>query len=135
MTPSLWTSYYVQFMLTTNSHELQEWIKNNGTDMNPVADQLEKIIPEDNSYAKSTLGDWLEVSSKEQKVLGVLWFFAYDDLVFDISDVAQLANKLEPTKRNAVSLAAKLYDPLGFVSPITVQLKILFQSLCKAGVE
>ena len=34
-----------------------------------------------------------------------------------------------------MSLAAKFYDPLGFVSPITVQLKILFQSLCKAGIE
>ena len=68
----------------TNSHGLHERIKNNETDMNPVVDQLEKIIPEDSSYAKSTLGDRLEASSKEQKVLGVL---------FDISDVAQLANK------------------------------------------
>ena len=67
----------------TNSHGLHERIKNNGTDMNPV----------DSSYAKSTLGDRLEASSKEQKVLGVLWNFASDDLVFDISDVAQLANK------------------------------------------
>ena len=72
---------------------LHERIKNNGTDMNPVVDQLEKIIPEDSSYPKSTLGDRLEASSKEQKVLGVLWNFASDDLVFDISDVAQLANK------------------------------------------
>ena len=121
-------------MFVTNSHELQECIKNSGTDMNPVADQLEKIIPEDNSYAKSTLGDRLEVSSKEQKVLRVLWNFAYDDLVFSISDVAQLANKLAPTKRTAVSLVAKFYDPLRFLYPITVQLKILFQSLCKAGI-
>ena len=52
--------------------------------MNPVADQLKKIIPEDNSYAKSTLGDRLEVSSKDQKLLGVFWNFAYDDLVFAI---------------------------------------------------
>ena len=65
----------------------------------------------------------------------MLWNFTSDDLVFGISDVAQLANKLELTKRNAVSLAPKFYDPLRFVSPITVQLKILFQSLCKAGVE
>ena len=49
----------------------------------------------------------------------MLWNFASDDLVFDISDVAQLANKLEATKRNAVSLAAKFYDLLVFVSPIT----------------
>ena len=84
------------------------------------------------TYAKSILGDRLEVSSREQKFLGVLWNFASDDLVFD---VPQLANKLEPTKRNAVSLAAKFYDPLGFVSPITVQLKILFQILCEAGIE
>ena len=60
--------------------QLKEQIKNYLTDMNPVTDQFEKIIPEDNSYAKSTLGDMLEVSSKDQKLLGVLWNFAYDDL-------------------------------------------------------
>ena len=74
---------------------LKEEIKNHLTDMNPVADQLKKIIPEDNSYAKSTLGDRLEVSSKDQKLLGVFWNFAYDDLVFAIKTQLNL-----PTGQN-----------------------------------
>ena len=32
-------------------------------------------------------------------------------------------------------LVAKIYDPLGFVSPVTGKLKIFFQSLCKSGVS
>ena len=33
----------------------------------------------------------------------------------------------EPTKRNAVSLATRFFDPLGIISPITVRFKLLFQ--------
>ena len=45
----------------------------------PVAKKSEKIILDDNKYAKSTLGDRLEVSGKKQNVLRVLWNFASDD--------------------------------------------------------
>jgi len=34
-------------------------------------------------------------------------------------------------KRKVISTASKMYDPLGMISPITVQFKILFQELCK----
>ena len=39
---------------------------------------------------------------------------------------------MRPTKRNAVSLATWFYDPLGFLSPITVRSTLLFQQLCEA---
>ena len=34
-------------------------------------------------------------------------------------------------KRNLVSLIGKFYDPLGFLTPITIKFKILFQKLCQ----
>ena len=38
----------------------------------------------------------------------------------------------QPTKRNAVSLATRFFDPLGVISPISVQFKLLFQQICEA---
>ena len=34
-------------------------------------------------------------------------------------------------KRNVITTASKIYDPLGMISPVTVQFKILFQELRK----
>ena len=45
-----------------------------------------------------------------------------------------MAKSCKPTKRNVVRLSAKFYDPLGYISPITVQLKHLFQELCESEV-
>jgi hypothetical protein len=45
-----------------------------------------------------------------------------------------LAKEVHPTKRNVVSVAAGIYDPLGIISPTTVQLKMFAQKLCKAKI-
>ena len=39
------------------------------------------------------------------------------------------------TKRIVFSITAKFYDPLGLISPVILQLKLLFQELCKSNVE
>ena len=39
--------------------------------------------------------------------------------------------ELEPTKRSIVGVATRFYDPLGFMSPITIRFKMLFQELCQ----
>ena len=38
--------------------------------------------------------------------------------------------KLKFTKQNILRVSAKFYDPLGIISPITLQAKLLFKSLC-----
>ena len=58
-----------------------------------------------------------------------------DQLVFDIADVAQLAITLEPTERNVVSTIGRFYDPLGFLAPLIINFKILFQKLCEGKVD
>ena len=39
-------------------------------------------------------------------------------------------NNIIPTKRNILSLIAKLYDPIGLIQPIIIKLKLLFQEVC-----
>ena len=38
---------------------------------------------------------------------------------------------LEPKKRDVVSLASRIYDPIGILSPVTIQFKVLFQRICE----
>ena len=52
-----------------------------------------------------------------------------------LDKLAILISTIEPTKRHIISVTAKFYDPLGFVSPVIVQFKILFQELCSSKVD
>jgi len=43
----------------------------------------------------------------------------------------QFANELPLNKRSVLKVVAKLYDPLGFISPLFITVKDLFQDSCK----
>ncbi|XP_022807946.1 uncharacterized protein LOC111344944 [Stylophora pistillata] len=94
----------------------------------------DSVIEEDKTYAKSMLGTTVDTSGAELKVLGVRWDFVSDQFVLDLREIATLARNIEPTKRNVVSVTAKFYDPIGFLSPIITEFKIFFQELCKAKI-
>ena len=83
------------------------------------------------NYAEATLGASQQTKVEEHKVLGVPWNPESDRLIFDVSALAKLAFDLRPTKRNVVSVVGKFYDPLGFLSPVIIKFKILFQRLCQ----
>jgi hypothetical protein len=42
-----------------------------------------------------------------------------------------LVDSQEPTKRRVTSIVGKFYDPLGYLSPVVIKFKILFQELCE----
>ena len=85
---------------------------------------------EDMTYSRSVVGSAVEDVSG-QRILGTPWNYHNDNLVFDFTNTAALAKTVEPTERNVISTASKMYDPLGMISRITVQFKILFQERCK----
>lgn len=88
---------------------------------------------EDQSYAKTSLGVSNDLEST--KVLGGLWDVVQDNLVFDIGQVADTMEPLEPTKRNLASVIAKFFDPLGVVCPVIIPFKMLYQQLRIAKVS
>ena len=63
--------------------------------------------------------------------MGVGWDTKDDELFFEISEITSYARQLPKTKRSVLKTAAKFFDPLGFLCPVTVRLKMLFQMLCK----
>ena len=93
-------------------------------------ENLMKVGEEDDSYTKTKLGDGKPIiNQREQKRLGLHWNNETDCFLFDLKSLAKNARKCEPTKRNIVSVVSSIYDPIGFLSPITIQLKILLQEL------
>ena len=69
-------------------------------------------------FKKCVLGSAIEDVSG-QRILGTLWNYYNNNLVFDFTNTASLAKRVEPTKRNVISTISKMYDPLGMIAPIT----------------
>ena len=98
-----------------------------------VTGHVELIVYEEQSYTKTSLRDAQESGKSEQKILGLQWNFVEDNLVFELGKVARLASECRPTKSNIAAVAAKFYEPIGFITP--VQFKLLFQDLCSSGAD
>ena len=64
------------------------------------------------------------------KTLGVKWFAAQDCFGFD---GLTLPPGLVVTKRVVLSFIARLFDPLGLISPFVATIKILFQDIWRIG--
>ena len=92
------------------------------------------ITEEDKSYAKATNGPPIAAGSTSKnaivKVLGSIWNTDTDQFTFDLVDLSQHASLLPTTKRSLLKISAKIFDPLGLLSPFTIQWKVLFQELC-----
>jgi hypothetical protein len=84
----------------------------------------------DETYADTMLGKPHSSEAPTVKVLGVIWSPQEDRLYFRVADIAEAAATTEPTKRNVISIVGKFYDPLGFVAPVIIRFKKLFQKLC-----
>ena len=64
-------------------------------------------------------------------MLGLSWNIENNMIHFLFEHISQKKERLEPTKRNLLSLLSSLFDPLGLISRVVVSMKILFQDVCK----
>ena len=67
------------------------------------------------------------------KILGMQWQSDHDCFSFDGMNVFQL--EVVSTKRNVLSIIARCFDPLGFISPFIMLAKILFQEVWRIGLK
>ena len=77
---------------------------------------------EGQTYAKNQLG----VKQGETKLLGVPWNKEEDTIQVIFPAPITIA-----TKREFLGKKAKIYDPLGLTSPITLEGKILYREVCE----
>ena len=68
------------------------------------------------------------------KALGVSWDLISDCFRF-IAPTESVSSHDPMTKRSLLSLASRMFDPMGLISPFTVRAKILFQELWRRGLE
>ena len=63
----------------------------------------------------------------ENKILGLKWDKFEDSFAFDFTEIREKFDVLL-TKCHVVKAIASVYDPLGLLNPVVVQMKIFFQS-------
>ncbi|GIY56295.1 reverse transcriptase [Caerostris darwini] len=98
--------------LHTNSKQLHDlWIQNG--------------LCEENSFEKDN----------KLKVLGLVWNLEEDMLRVDVTSLLESFKFLENTKRSVLSTAAKVFDPVGFLSPFVVRIKRLMQEIWERGLD
>lgn len=78
-------------------------------------------INDEQTFAKQQLG----VLRSESKVLGLQWNKSADTLTIPFSK-----DSSSTTKRGILSKLAKVYDPLGLASPITLLGKMIYRDVC-----
>ena len=118
-------------LLANGGFNLRKW-KSNSSQL------LTHMSPEEKPRHNTTLHSHApdpNVTEPDTKVLGMNWDSAQDEFFFSFKEVIEYAHSLPPTKRSLLKLSAKLFDPLGFLTPFTVRYKILFQELCKQKVD
>lgn len=120
---------------TSNSEELCNLIERsergaqitvNTTDRN----QNQCVTEDDQSYTKSVVGSFATNSEDLATILGVSWDTRSDMLLYDFEELRKYISTLPVTKRSILKLAARVFDPLGFVTPFVIKVKVLFQELC-----
>ena len=115
----------------SNSQKLMQWIdQEEGV---PITESG-KLAEEDQTYATTYLGIKGN-AAEERKVLGLNWDIIRDTFIIRFDWLVRFAKELPSTKRSILRVVAKLYDPLGFMSPLFTAVKILFQDLCKSKTD
>ena len=71
-------------------------------------------------------------SDNETKILGLRWNSHTDTLKFADTKLLQTED-VQITKREILRQSSSIYDPIGFLGPITVKAKIMMQGLWKKG--
>lgn len=96
---------------------------------------MKKVTEENESYAKTTVGNNLQSKAKSVNVLESTWNVETDEFHFQLSEIITLEKSLPLTKRTFLQVSSKIFDPLGIPSPFTIVLKVAFQSFCVEGLD
>ena len=114
----------------TNSQQLQETINKEES----VTKSNRQNVNKDNnktSVQSSTQDSSSNTSSDDDifvKVLTMNWNTHSDEVIFSISELTEYADSLPLSKRSILKSTSKIYDPMGFISPVTAKMKVLVQA-------
>ncbi|XP_045023718.1 uncharacterized protein LOC116934563 [Daphnia magna] len=72
----------------------------------------------------------------QQKALGLRWDTSSDSFKFDPTSIMEAAVQIgeKITKRKILSISARIFDPIGFLAPTVLLLKIIYQKLWEGDI-
>ncbi|XP_068686960.1 uncharacterized protein [Montipora foliosa] len=118
-----------------NSPQLLELIREDRTRTKENCPETQSVVEDTETYARVAVGHLEELDMKnEHKVLGLNWNCVSDEFIFKFEALRRLAESLEPTRRSLLKITSSFFDPLGILSPVLVQMKLLFQLLCQGNI-
>ncbi|GFY36931.1 integrase catalytic domain-containing protein [Trichonephila clavipes] len=88
---------------------------------------------EKNGFSTETSSNSIGQNMINYKVLGISWDTDRDVFYFDIESLLSFISKRTDTKRFLLQVAGRIFDPLGFIAPYVIRLKILIQSIWETG--
>ncbi|XP_070855415.1 uncharacterized protein [Drosophila suzukii] len=117
----LLTGAHTEEKLIRNQNELIQLMKCAGMELGKWVSNSSRVV--DRSYASTEVQG--KGSNSTAKVLGIHWDPEEDMLSYKVC----LTTNPHNTKRQVLSDVARIFDPLGILSPVVVQFKILFHEL------
>ncbi|XP_038061252.1 uncharacterized protein LOC119731982 [Patiria miniata] len=109
---------HLRELLARGGFRLTKWLSNSRAVL--------KSLPQAECAKAVTSMDLDKELLPSERALGVLWKIETDTFGFDTN----LKEKPD-TRRGLLSVTSSIYDPLGFVSPIVLKAKMIFQTLCR----
>ena len=97
--------------------------------------QLCKFTSNSCDLLKSLDADMEFGFANDTKVLGQGWTPSEDKFYFNFDELVEKATSLPITRRTVLKCTASIYDPLGFLSPITICAKLIFTSACSGDIS
>ena len=110
------------------SMEMRKWNTNN--------ERIKEVFKKDGVAAETskTISDNAE---NTYKLLGITYNPEEDQFQFNVQGIVEKAhnNEARITKRVILSTSPMLYDPIGWLNPFIITVKLLIQALWESGVE
>jgi hypothetical protein len=104
-------------LLASSGFDLRKFTSNH-PDILPLTDQ-------------ANVNQTIALDMQNSKTLGVLWNARTDQITFSVD----MKGSSQTTKRGVLSMIARLFDPLGLVSPVTITAKITLQEIWKLKIN
>jgi hypothetical protein len=104
-------------LLASSGFESRKFTSNH-PDILPLTDQ-------------ANVNQTIALDMQNSKTLGVLWNARTDQITFSVD----MKGSNQTTKRGVLSMIARLFDPLGLVSPVTITAKITLQEIWKLKIN
>ena len=110
-------------MMERGGFNLTKWASNSREVLSHIAEQ---------EQAEASTPDFN--ASEPLKALGICWNTLTDCFLFSVSS-SMLAVSDPETKRSLLSIASRVFDPMGLITPFTIRAKMLFQELWQRGLQ